>query len=254
MFQKKYKKSKYTLRKENGPLKTKGRWSGSAGMIRGVPTTGYPSSATLSRVLDELCQWEGSKVAKDCVLNSPAEGEAVCAIVQSTPSRVSQQQDGDFIFGKEKAGYVMVRPRTSCSSWPVLGDGRPVPLRLHRWLADTPAGMLTRHECDNPSCVSRAHLGAGTALQNQQDRRQRNRDMPRASGCANRALRSFSPKHAPPTTTPQLPPSHRVIAADTLFCVAGFHSPTKRARLAMRQGTMVANTPRQLDLCDDMHE
>ena len=53
-------------------------------------------------------------------------------------------------------------------------------VRAHRVAYETfngeiPAGLMVRHECDNPPCVNPAHLVTGTNLENMQDKVARNR-------------------------------------------------------------------------------
>ena len=59
-------------------------------------------------------------------------------------------------------------------------DGKLRVLRAHRvsheiFIGPIPAGLDVLHSCDRPVCVQPAHLRAGTATENTQDSRERNR-------------------------------------------------------------------------------
>lgn len=199
----------------------------------------YPSAAVLEDVLAELCELkEGApQLSKGRIL--AFQDETACAHVNHLPTRVKGEDDGAFIFGMERDGYILVRPRgDSCPSWPVVGGGVPAPVRLHRWLADVPAHLLTRHKCDDPSCVARAHLEAGTATDNQLDRQRKRRRIERAPASPSRGSYRQRCADAGSTPTTTLPSCHRVSRVDARFCMVGFISPSKKARLAMRLGCL----------------
>lgn len=192
----------------------------------------YASAESFARVIAELCAGPGSLVSVDEICQAGEDGgeAGACSQVKQTPRRFRGNQEGRYIFGKDRDAYVMVRPRRDDDSWPVTRDGRYRPVRLHRWVANVPAGMVTRHACDNSSCLARAHLTAGTSSENAFDRRR----LRRRSRFADRADFRQRTLDADPAV-PELSSCHAVSMADRLFCVAGYHSPSKKARLAMRE-------------------
>lgn len=200
----------------------------------------YPPDEILTKVLEEVCTWVGNRESEALVLaapqalNLPDHGDrGSCSLVQQTPTRTRGVLDGDFIFGMDEDGYIIVRPRRPCTGWPALRTKDPRPMRLHRWLAQVPHHLITRHQCDEPSCIARTHLSAGTILDNQHDRRRLRRRPERAEHVPAVGSRTRPPT---PLRLPALSSCHPVSRADALFCVAGFHSPSKKARLAMRLG------------------
>ena len=210
----------------------------------------YPSCVILEEVLTELCELKEAAPKVSRTMVWALGQETACAHVHLLPRRVRGEEDGTYIFGKCRDGYIVVRPRgRSCPSWPVVRGGVPAPVRLHRWLADVPAYMLTRHKCDDPSCVARAHLQAGTATDNQLDRQRKRRRIERAPASPSRgaSLHRYDDDGSTPTTT--LPSCHRVSRVDARFCMAGFISPSKKARLAMRQGYILAQNDRDISPC-----
>ena len=196
------------------------------------PQPEYASAESLTRVMGVLCAGPDSLVSVEEMCEAGGDGgdAGACSQVNQTPRRVRGDSEGHYIFGQDRDGYVLVLPRRVDDSWPITRDRRYKPVRLHRWLANVPAGMVTRHACDNSSCLARAHLAAGTSSENAFDRRRLRRRSRFAERTDSRHRTSYGD---PPM--PELSSCHAVSIADRLFCVAGHHSPSKKARLAMRE-------------------
>lgn len=61
------------------------------------------------------------------------------------------------------------------------GSGRGCTINAHHWVWEqingpVPTGMVVRHRCDNPPCVSIEHLELGTQADNARDRDERGRN------------------------------------------------------------------------------
>ena len=182
---------------------------------------GYPPSPVLELALSELSQGQGwtTQAALATRRTASARRALPCCLVQEAPKTRS---DASFYYGIESAGYPIASER-----------GGGVPIRIARWLLRCKPGDVARHTCDQPRCVALAHLEIGDQGDNLADaiRRQRRR-------------RPRSPCAPPPNTRHTGPPlghiqttesrgeqtSSRWQQQDTVFCLAGFHSPSKRAR------------------------
>jgi hypothetical protein len=207
----------------------------------------YPPASMAARAMDILARLPGNSFAPPSP-SRPADTRArafsqelgLCSRVLELPS--SAEESPDFYFGREDDGYIIVSPRKPCSEWPLCGDGRPMPLRLSRWVASAPPGNLVLHRCDDTSCVRRSHLRIGTWAQNLEEAFMRDRrrvgSSPAASGGG---VRRATRRHHDLTPASRFPdfqdPRERV------FPVAGFCSPSKAARKRSRACAARAPAP-----------
>ena len=160
-----------------------------------------------------------------------------CALVQELPPPGAGGVDA-VDFGVDSDGYIILSPRCSRRAWPCTPHGTPAPVRLHRWLGGVGAGLHGRHVCDNPSCIARAHIRSGTARENLRDQYERDRRTARPTT-------GERPGREPAATSPPRPLvrlSEAKESRETRFCVAGFDSPSKRAR-ALRRAAATAVEP-----------
>ena len=141
-----------------------------------------------------------------------------------------------FYFGRDADGYIIVTPVDS-AAWPLCAAGRPLPVRLHRWVAGVEAGALALHRCDNPSCIRRSHLARGTAGGNLFDAHVRQRRAARRAAAPSRG-RAVTPAPEPPLRRLEEPAERR----ESVFCMVGWTSPSKlaRARTASGQAADIA--------------
>lgn len=155
-----------------------------------------------------------------------------CCIVGQLPA-APLPLDIPFYFGKDKAGYVIVSPRTTLPDWPTTRGGVGKPVRLTRWLTLAPPGSVVRHTCDHPACIRASHLTVSSQAENLADavRRGRRKGVNRyASSTLREALRSNPLSPAAPVTIG----SSAQRAREARFGLTGFVSPSKIARRAAR--------------------
>ena len=197
----------------------------------------YPPKAELRRVIREICSVNSFNVEE--VMGGGADSD--CCVVERLPKRPARGRVnmGRYFFGQEDPGYVIVSPRSSAAVkvWPFTPHGVHPPVRLQRWLVMARQGEHAAHSCDNPACVNVGHLRRATAASNLKDAHDRNRRS--KAPCA----AVSTPRVVPPPRLPAAPLSHR--RADKVFCVTGFHSPSKLARMRAR---LAGGTGRKLQL------
>ena len=90
---------------------------------------------------------------------------------------LNAMEGNPFYFGRDTDGYTLVNVRRSaaCNGWPHK-RGRPLPVRLARWLLAAGTGTVVRHRCDNRACL---RLDLGTQADNLGDAIRRGRRRPR---------------------------------------------------------------------------
>ena len=139
----------------------------------------YPPHADLVQILDQLGQLNGFTAEQ--ALRAPRGGRTLCArwpccAVRHIPKqRRGAADDGGYIFGVEADGYVLVRSRTLREGWPQTKGGKPLPVKLHRWVAGCGPDLLACHACDETRCVQRAHVRPTTWSENNSDTHKRKR-------------------------------------------------------------------------------
>lgn len=161
-----------------------------------------------------------------------------CCVVHELPE-APLSVDMPFYFGKDRAGYVLVSPRTKLPGWPTTRDGVGKPVRLTRWLTRAPPGSVVRHTCDIPACIRMSHLVCSTQAANLADavRRGRRKAILGERSAPNSHRRSDGP--APPTPmAADLNFAQR--AREARFALTGFGSPSKIARRTARSRLQAA--------------
>ena len=154
-----------------------------AGALGSAPASGYPEPAVADLCVAMLATLPGNDFDVVTALGGPmrtdtrsAATDTPCCVVHSTAV-----VDGDFYFGRERNGYILVLPADGCPPvprWPIARDGRLLPLRLTRWLTAAPSDSVCRHACDEPRCVRLSHLVLGDQADNLADCRRRKRRPP----------------------------------------------------------------------------
>lgn len=184
----------------------------------------YPSARLLARALDELTTTLGCNFTAAEVLASNSIHDRCCVVGGNFGA--TNGSSGGFYFGQTIAGYNIINRRDSSACWPTTQAGRPCPVRLTRWMCSAPTGVCVRHTCDTPACIARGHLVLGTQRDNLCD-------------AIGRKRRSKEGRARPPrahTRTAPLQPSSQPRTraqgqdADSVFCMTGFFSPSKKAR------------------------
>ena len=158
-------------------LRLEGRMAERAGAPGSAAGSGYPDPALADLCVQLLASLPGNEFDVYDALGGPqrngtrsAGTDTPCCVVHSTAVA-----DGPFYFGKDRAGYILIRARRPVPQWPTSKDKRLLPLRLTRWLAGAPSGLVCRHACDNPGCVRMSHLILGQQAENLADCRRRKR-------------------------------------------------------------------------------
>lgn len=151
---------------------------------------------------------------------------------------------GVLYFGVDSNGYVIVSASEAVSAWPLLSTGQPAPVRLHRWQIKARNNEMALHVCDQPGCINPHHIYSGNAAANLLDSYAHGRRKRKSS------IQVVEP--TPRTQTPQtpLPPAELAApleARETRFCMAGYLSPSKKARLELRARL---ESPARLNLND----
>ena len=190
----------------------------------------YLSKARLESVLAALAAVQGNPSLADLLKPGRHDGAGECCEVKAIPSQ--RGKEGVWYFGIEQEGYVLVRPRTHQSWWPRhTSEGTPLPIRVARLQLQPERDLLTLHHCDNPSCLSRAHLYAGSPSDNLNDAYKRGRRNTRkTTGVAKARPSTPLACRAAPTRAAAL--STCTVELNRAFPLAGWHSPSRAARLA----------------------
>ena len=210
----------------------------------------YPPPALLAQAVDLVAAVQANgfsaadalSAADDAAADDALVGEC-CEVLElpRQPRRgraAASRSRNAFYFGRDADGYILITPVDS-ADWPLCAAGRPLPVRLHRWVAGVEAGALALHKCDNPSCIRRSHLARGTAGGNLFDAHARQRRAARWAAAPSRG-RTVTPAPEPPPRRLDEPAERR----EAIFCMAGWTSPSKlaRARTAGGQAADVAAT------------
>lgn len=193
----------------------------------------YPTGAALERMLAELARVNDFTVADVMGNKDPRR----CCIVQHLPPGKGARRRRGVYYGIDADGYVIARAAAARGGggWPVLSTGEPAPVRVHRAVSVIPPHMMGMHACDEPACIRRLHITAGAACDNNSEAHERGRRWAAAAAASSSAAAVRTPRL---TGSPVKPARARLGAAsearERLFCVAGFSSPSKRARALAR--------------------
>ena len=201
-------------------------------LVAAVPANGFSAADALSAAHDaadpdHALEGECCEVLE--LPRQPRRGRAAASRTRNA-----------FYFGRDADGYIIVTPVDS-ADWPLCAAGRPVPVRMHRWVAGVKAGALALHRCDNTSCIRRSHLACGTAGGNLSDAHARQRRAARRAAAPSRG-RTVTPAAEPPLRRLDEPAERR----EARFCMTGWTSPSRLAR-ARTAGGQAADVVAALD-------
>jgi hypothetical protein len=197
----------------------------------------YPPAHVALRAVQILARLPGN----DFTLPTPTPTSDSCAPARSQElgscwkvSQLPTCDDGsnEFYFGQNSDGYIIVTPRNPVSEWPKVKGGRPMPMRLTRWLMRAPPGMKVLHACDEPACVRAAHLRVGSQAENLRDALERGRRRSGSPASSSQGEKRAARLLGEPPPSPAFPSLED--PREQVFCVAGFASPAKAARKQSR--------------------
>lgn len=190
----------------------------------------YPSQSVCKRAVHALCALAGNDftaadVWYDGRCMSRRRG---CCLVAQLPGDIpgsKPRYSDQFYFGRDSEGYILVNDRANIDDWPRTCDGgeRTLPIRLTRWITQASPHAVVRHACDEPACIRKAHLHAGTHRENLSDAYARGRRH-RTSTVA-RPARAQRAAPSPSAST-----CFELNDRDREFPLAQFYSPSKKAR------------------------
>lgn len=202
---------------------------------RACPAPRHPPRGDLRAALEQIAAVNSFTVAQVM----PADTAAPCALrdlspccqVEELPSHPAPgRRHSPFRFGMSVEGYVYVKAaRGARRGWRPAPppDTGSLPIRLHSWIARPRRGLWALHRCDNPRCINPKHIYAGSPADNVRDSHKSGR----------RAAVAEAPAASPAVVSVNsgvLPTA--VTLRESVFCVAGFMDPARKARLAARQG------------------
>ena len=211
--------------------------SGGAGAPE-CATGAYPPRIWLELAIQLLAEQPGNDFSPLDVLDlntGVCTRRAPCCHVRETSTG-----SPSLYFGREEKGYVVVSPAMAIEGWPTSDGGRLLPIRLARWILGAGDWQVARHTCDNPSCIARAHLVSGAQSENLADAIARGRRQSTVATTRTRT-RTRDASADPPRMAAAVPSSssgeERSVDAskDARFPMAGFLSPSKKARKMRRQ-------------------
>ena len=147
------------------------------GRGRALPMHGYPPACLADLCVQLLAQLPENDFTAGEALGGAARTDTRSAATD-TPCCIVREWGtlgGIFYSGIDRDGYLVVNQRLDVRNWPRTRGGKPLPLRLTRWLAGASNGMVVRHACDSPACIRLSHLVIGSQADNLADARRRRR-------------------------------------------------------------------------------
>ena len=195
----------------------------------------HPPRGDLRAALEQIAAVNSFSVAQVMPGDTPApcalRDQTPCCQVEELPSHPARgRRHSPFRFGMSVEGYIYVKAaRGARRGWRPAPppDTGSLPVRLHSWIARPRSGLWALHRCDNPRCINPKHIYAGSPADNVRDSYKSGR----------RAAVAEAPAASPAVVSVNwgvLPPA--VTLRESVFCVAGFMDPARKARLAARQG------------------